>query len=255
MSAARVVRRRLAERWRKPALVVGSVVFHAVMLAVLGLQVVEIGEVPPPEPQVVFLDITPRPILKDETVRVRTPPRPEATPNRLTLPEQAAASRALPLRDPSEETAQGLPAAPSSRVGTPAPGVSVPPAAAASGGWIVRPETQGDLVQRGLQASNPACRTSLLPTSAEQARCDERMANASNSTPAIRGSGDPDTDSRFAREGAARLAAYAARREALTPGRPTCPETRSPISDCAVEVKIDIWSSREGFLPRQRADD
>ena len=219
MSAVQVVRRGLPERWRKPALVAGSVLFHAVVLAVLGLQAVEIGEAPSPQPPVVFLDIAPRPMLKDETARVRPTPS-ETTPDRLTLPDQAAAAnRALPLRDPrEEEQAQGLPSAPSPRVGTPTPGVPAPPTSAASGGWTVRPETQGDRVQRGLIGSNLACRTPQLLTPAEQARCDERMANAANSTPAMRGSGDPDTDSRFARQGAARLAEYEARRRPLSGG-------------------------------------
>lgn len=209
----------LPERWRKPALVAGSVVFHVVVLALLGLQAVEIGERPPPQPPVVFLDISPRPMLKDETARVRTPSQSETTPDRLTLPQQSAASRALPLRDPrEEETVQGLPTAPSPRVGTPAPGVPAPPASAAAGGWTVRPETQGDRVQRGLIGSNLACRTPQLLTPAEQARCDERMANAANSVGPMRGSGDPDTDSRFAREGAARLAEYEARRRPLSGG-------------------------------------
>lgn len=219
MSAAQVIRRGLPERWRKPALVAGSVVFHAVILALLGLQAVEIGETPAPQPSLIFVDIAPRPMLKDETARMRTPTRNEATPDRLTLPDQATASQALPLRDPrEEETAQGLPSAPSPRVGTPAQGLPAPSGSAVSGGWTVRPETLGDRVQRGLNNSNLACRTPQLLTPTEQARCDERMANAANRTPPIRGSGDPDTDSRFAREGARALAEYEARRRPLSGG-------------------------------------
>ena len=219
MSAVEVGRRGLPERWRKPALVGGSVVFHVIVLAALGLQAVDIDDAPPPQPAILFVDIAPRPMLRDETARVRTPARSETAPDRLTLPDQSAASRALPLRDPREqETAQGLPTSPSPRIGTPAPGVPAPSASAASGGWTVRPETQGDRVQRGLLGSNLACRTPQFLTPAEQARCDERMANAANSTPAIRGSGDPDTDSRFAREGARALAEYEARRRPLSGG-------------------------------------
>jgi hypothetical protein len=221
MNAAQVSRRGLPERWRKPALVAASVAFHAVVLALLGLQAVEFNEAPnQPQPPVVFLDIAPRPMLRDETARVRTPTTTQATPDRLTLPDQAAASQALPLRDPreDEQAAQGLPSAPSPRVGTPAPGVPAPSGSAASGGWTVRPETLGDRVQRGLIGSNLACRTPELLTPAERDRCADRMANAANSTPAMRGSGDPDTDSRFAREGAARLAEYEARRRPLSGG-------------------------------------
>lgn len=219
MSAGQVTGRRLPERWHKPALVAGSVAFHALILAVLGLWAVQLDEVRyVPQPPVVFVDITPRPMLRDETARVRPTPS-ESTTDRLTLPDQAAASQALPLRDPrEEEQAEGLPSSPSPRVGTPAPGVPAPTGSAASGGWTVRPETQGDRIQRGLNNSALACRTPRLLTPAEQARCDERMANAANSTPELRGSGDPETDSRFARQGAARLAEYEARRRPLSGG-------------------------------------
>lgn len=219
MSTGQVIGRGLPQRWHKPALVAGSVAFHALVLAVLGLRAVQLDEVPyVPQPPVVFVDIAPRPMLKDETARVRPTPS-ESPTDRLTLPDQAAASQALLLRDPREdEQAQGLPSSPSPRVGTPAPGLPAPSGSAASGGWTVRPETLGDRVQRGLIGSNLACRTPELLTQAERDRCADRMADGANRTPAMRGSGDPDTDSRFAREGAARLAEYEARRRPLSGG-------------------------------------
>lgn len=237
MGVEQVVRRGLPERWRKPALVAGSVLFHAVLLAVLSLQAVDLGGAPnQPQPPIVFLDIAPRPMLKDETARVR-PTQAETTPDRLTLPDQAAASQALPLRDPREdEQAQGLPSAPSPRIGTPAPGVPAPSGSAASGAWTVRPETQGDRVRRGLNNSALACRTPQLLSAAEQARCDERMANAANSTPSMRGSGDPDTDSRFAREGARALAEYEARRRPLAGGTGNVGPQDGPGSNFGIGV-------------------
>ena len=237
MSAGQVIGRRLPERWHKPALVAGSVAFHALVLAVLGLRAVQLDEVPyVPQPPVVFVDIAPRPMLRDETARVRPTPS-ERTTDRLTLPDQAAASQALPLRDPrEEEQAQGVPSSPSPRVGAPAPGVRAPSGSAASGGWTVRPETQGDRIQRGLNNSVLACRTPQLLTPAEQARCDERMANAANSTPEMRGSGDPDTDSRFARQGAARLAEYEARRRPLSGGNGNVGVQEGPGSNFGIGV-------------------
>ena len=237
MNAGQVIGRGLPERWHKPALVVGSVAFHALVLAVLGLRAVQLEEVPyAPQPPVVFVDIAPRPMLKDETARVRPTPS-ESTTDRLTLPDQAAASQALPLRDPrEEERAQGLPSSPSPRVGTPAPGVPAPSGSVASGGWTVRPETLGDRVQRGLNNSNLACRTPQLLTPAERDRCADRMANAANSTPEIRGSGDPETDSRFARQGAARLAEYEARRRPLAGGTGNVGPQDGPGSNFGIGV-------------------
>ncbi len=237
MSAGQAIGRRLPGRWHKPALVAGSVAFHALVLAVLGLRAVQLDEVPyVPQPPVVFVDIAPRPMLRDETARVRPTPS-ESTTDRLTLPDQAAASEALPLRDPrEEEQAQGVPSSPSPRVGTPAPGVPAPTGSAASGGWTVRPETQGDRIQRGLNNSVLACRTPQLLTPAEQARCDERMANAANSTPEMRGSGDPETDSRFARQGAARLAEYEARRRPLSGGNGNVGVQEGPGSNFGIGV-------------------
>ena len=82
--------------------------------------------------------------------------------------------------------------------------------------------------------------------------CDGRMLR--DATP-ISGSGDPRRDSQLERQGARQLESYAARRQ--RPGgavRPTC-EDAGPVSDCGVDVSIEIFSSIDGFFPGLRRDD
>lgn len=243
MSTTRGFRRGRRERWRTPAHITGSVVFHTVVLGALGLRSVETTDASPFEPPLLYLDIEPRPILESEAARMKTP----RTDDR---------SAAQPQRDydvSRHRDGSVSPTPPAPRSPAPAADAPAPAASQADSVWTVRPEASGPGLG-GSRANVIACRSPQLLTPAERAICDDRFGQAARAAP-ITGSGDPDTDSRFALEGAERLAAYAARREALTPGRPACPESRSPINDCGVEIKVGIWSSREGFLPRQRRDD
>ena len=208
----------LPPRWRKPAMVVASVVFHALVLAGLGFKTMEPISQAAPEPSVLYLDIEPRPMLEGETARVRTPPRTDTTPEQLRLPGSVAADRSLPLRDPrEEENSDTPPAPPSPRIGAPQPGVPAAPSIA-GGGWTVRPESQGDRVARGLRSSAVGCRARDLLSEAERAICDDSFGEAAARAAPLAGSGDPDTDARFAREGRQRLAEYEARRRPLAGG-------------------------------------
>jgi len=245
MSTTRGIRRERPERWRTPALVTGSVVFHAVVLGALGLRSVEITDASPLQPPLLYLDIEPRPVLEGEAARMRTP-RTDNPSARRPHPDRAVSR---------DRTNDASPTPPAPRLTAPAADIHAPGARESDSVWTVQPEVSGGRGLRGSRANIIACRSPQFLTPAERIICDDRFGQAAARTAPMTGSGDPDTDARFAREGADRLAAYAARREALTPGRAPCPETRSPIGDCAVEIKVDIWSSREGFLPRQRRDD
>lgn len=208
----------LPPRWRKPAMVAASVGFHALVLAGLGFKTMDPMPQAAPEPPILYLDIEPRPMLDGEAARVRPAPRTEATPERLRLPGSVAADRSLPLRDPREEDDSDVPPAPPSpRVGSPQPGVPAAPPAS-GGGWTVRPESQGDRVARGLRSSAVGCRARDLLSETERAICDDRFGEAAARAAPMTGSGDPDTDARFAREGRQRLAEYEARRRPLAGG-------------------------------------
>jgi len=209
---------RLPPRWRKPALVAASVGFHVLVLAGLGFKTMDPMPQAEPAPPVVYLELEPRPMLDGEVARVRTPPRTEATPERVRLPGSVTADRSLPLRDPREEDdSDAPPAPPSPRIGAPAPGSPAAPAAP-GGGWTVRPENQGDRVARGLRSSTVGCRARDLLTETERVICDDRFGEAAARAAPLAGSGDPDTDARFAREGRQRLAEYEARRRPLSGG-------------------------------------
>lgn len=192
--------------------------FHALVLAGLAFKTMDPIPQAGPQPPIVYLDIEPRPMLDGEVARIRPPSRPETTPDRLSLPTSSTAERTLPLRDPrEEEDSDAPPAPPSPRLGTPQPGAPVAPPTAGSG-WTVRSESQGDRVARGLRSSVVGCRARDLLSEAERAICEDRFGEAAARAAPLAGSGDPDTDARFAREGRQRLAEYEARRRPLAGG-------------------------------------
>ena len=69
-----------AERWQKPLIVAVSVLGHAALFSYLGLRSMGLplsGLIPAPDP-VIYVEITPRPLLPGEIARVRQPPdRPQ----------------------------------------------------------------------------------------------------------------------------------------------------------------------------------
>lgn len=209
------------ERWRKPALIGASVVAHAVVLGVLGLRAIEMDRFPIPEPEsVVYVQIEPRPLLPDERPRPRPSPVQAASE---PSPAAAAPARSvlgfrLPFqRTPSQDD---RPSPPAPRLAAPAPsavpGASAPPGA--EGGWTVRPETMGDRVGRGLRTRGPGCASPQLLTEAERAICEDRFGERAETAAPIEGTGNPERDARFAREGARALAEYEARRRPLSGG-------------------------------------
>ena len=82
-------------------------------------------------------------------------------------------------------------------------------------------------------------------------RCDERWAGRENAR-AIVGTGNAERDATFARHGARRLAAWEAQRAMPTQGDPPC-ERPNPVAGCeGVNVQVELFSSRDGFLPNLR---
>ncbi|WP_343787510.1 hypothetical protein [Brevundimonas lenta] len=207
-------------RWRKPALITASVVAHVIVLGLLSYRAMGLAYRPlPAPPPVVYVEIEPRPLLEGEKARPRpTPVEPTAEPERQPSPATAEASSSitsfrLPFqRQRDDEEDQPSPPAP--RLAAPA---AAPPPAGVEA-WTVRPETLGDRVGRGLRTRGPGCANPQLLTEAERAICDDRFAARAAAAPPVSGTGNPERDARFAREGARALAEYEARRQPLAGG-------------------------------------
>ena len=138
-------------------------------------------------------------------------------PLRRSAPQVRSAASQRPLFPPSNRPA---PLAP--RLAREAPeGTPAPPAEQAADPWQVTPESQAAATARALRTSPVGCRSPELLTPAERVICDERFneraAEAAARRP-ITGSGNPDRDARFAREGTRELQRYEAKRRPLSGG-------------------------------------
>ncbi|HYD28806.1 hypothetical protein [Brevundimonas sp.] len=210
-----------AERWRKPAIVLLSVGLHVLVLGYVGFKAFEPPrhygvEEPHGDPfpfSAIYAEIEPRPLLRGEAARTRDAPPPE---NR-TLSINDAGTSPTDTAGPTGSAEDGEQVAPPSpRPG--APGAPAPPADVGTAAWRVRPETMGDRVGRGLRTSPVGCASPRLLTPAERAICDDRLGERAAAAPPISGTGDPERDARFAREGARALALYEERRRPLRGG-------------------------------------
>lgn len=203
-----------AERARKPALIAASVALHVAVLGYMALRNFEapalLGQ---SIPQVAIpIDLTPRPLLKDET------PRPPATAasvvDTLAPPLAAASTLALPRGREKEDEDQ--PAAPAGRIAAPAPSDAPAPPA---GAWQVQPETLRGAIARSLRQGIPGCRMMREQmNAAEQALCDGRFNEAAGRAAPIRGTGDAERDAGFAAEGERQMRRYEQRRRPLSGG-------------------------------------
>lgn len=213
-----------ADRWRKSAIVAASLAFHAVVLGYIALATIgdprRYGEpsviddplFSPP----ILVQLEPRPVMRGETARTRA----VNTPDRSMQPIPDTGARQ------SETTGATGSADPGDRPSPPAPryapaagtGVAAPPAAVGSAQWRVRPETLGDRVGRGLRTGTVGCASPNLLTDRERAICDDRFGERAAAAAPIEGTGNPERDARFAREGARALAEYEGRRRPLSGG-------------------------------------
>lgn len=204
-----------AARRRRLMLVGASALIHGLLL----LPLAYLGARPPLRvadalPPPLYLEIEPRPLLPEERARRQAV---VARPSPQVQASAAMNESAAPAREPRDR-----PAPPSPRLARPAPeGASAPPAAQVADPWRVTPESQATAVARALRTSPVGCRSPELLTRAERVICDERFneraAEAAARRP-ITGTGDPARDARFAREGAAALRRYEAKRRPLSGG-------------------------------------
>jgi hypothetical protein len=188
-----------------------SILGHVGLLAYFGMRSMGLaipGLQPGPGP-VIYIEMEPRPLLPGEAVRHREPvERP-----RVNLAMPGTRSAASPVRRRDEDDDQVVP--PTPRLAAPAPNSPAPGVDA----WVVRPGTPGDRMGRGLRTRGPGCASPALLSPAERAICDDRFGQRAAAAAPIAGTGNPERDARFAREGAQRLADYDRRRRPLS-GRP-----------------------------------
>lgn len=194
-----------SEHWRKLAIVAGSVLLHVGLLGFLGLRTSGLGSPRLYDPSpTVYIQLEPRPLLADETPR-----QPVATSQSEAPP--LARSVNAPTSRAEDEDEDEAPAPPLPRLGGPT--TAAPPAPSGSA-WAVRPRTLGDRIGQGLRTSTVGCAAPALLSAAERAICDDRFGQRAAAARPI----DETGDSRFAREGARRLAEYEARRRPLAGG-------------------------------------
>jgi len=199
--------------WRKAGLAAISAVFNALLIAALSLTALGVDEtVAPPAPPLVYLDITPRPLLPGEIERrppVEAPARAE-TP----LSSSASARTSTLARPLEKDDEDDRPAPPNPRIATTPPaGTPAPP----STDWTVRSDVRGS-VARSLRQGLPGCSVPSRLTQVERDACREDFERRASAAPPISGTGNPERDAAFAREGARRLAQWEAQRRPLSGG-------------------------------------
>lgn len=194
------------EQWRTPAIVAASLLLHAGLFAFLGLRTIEFRPLPGAPIPTIYVELEPRPLLADET------PRQPVAAREVDAPPLTRALTAPVVREDDDDD---RPTPPSPRLAAPAPGA---PPAPAAGAWTVRPRTLGDRIGQGLRTSTLGCAAPEILSAAEREICDDRFGRRAAAAAPIAGTGNPERDARFAREGARRLAEYEARRRPLAGG-------------------------------------
>lgn len=216
---------------RRAAILAGSILFHAAVLAPLAIGLFA-GDRPvfteaPDLP--IFVEMEPRPLLPGETVRE---PTPASVAARETVPRVGepvpSVTRDRTREDDEEEE---RPTVPAPRLGA-SPLVGPPPASADP--WQVTPESQAAAVGRSMRTGAGGCRMMDGRLSAsEQQLCDDRFNAAAGRAgplgPRTLTPSEQRRDAQFARDGAAALAEHDARRRPLSGGpgitlaSPDCP--------------------------------
>ena len=199
-------------RWRKPALIAVSILAHGAVLGVLASGTFHLKP-PTPAPPLIWLDIDPRPLLANETPRPR-PAAAAAAARQLDAATDRTGRASLSLRDPRLDEDEDATTPNPRAVQTPGsgqPGTEDP--------WRYRPESMDGAVARSLRTSPIGCdmRDGRM-SAAEQQLCDDRFNERAGRARPISGTGNPERDARFAREGAAALDSYERRRRPLAGG-------------------------------------
>lgn len=211
-------------RWRKPAIVAASLALHAVVVGYMAFQAIQGpprygDEVPDylPRPPI-YVQIEPRPLLRGEVARTReTPTPPRSTPSEVT-DAGTRVTDATGATGSSDVAAPPSPPAPRFAPQGAAASTAGPPAEVGTAQWQVRPETLGDRVGRTGRTRSVGCANPQYLSIAEREICDDRFGERAAAARPIEGTGNPERDARFAREGERALREYEARRRPLSGG-------------------------------------
>ena len=209
----------------------------------------------PVQPTILYVEIEPRPLLENERPPPRPTPRVTAVQPLESVTPPDARRSVLGFRLPFQrdrDQDEAAPSTPAPRLPTPVPGAPAPPSGAEA--WQVRPETLADRIGRGLRTRSAGCASPQLLSREDRALCEDRFGDQSAQAAPISGTGSPERDARFARQGARELAGYAERREVRASQRAECAKS-GPVADCEVEVSVGLFSSIHGFLPNQRREE
>jgi len=211
VSALPPPRRPRAVNWRKLGLATMAVAINAAFITALSLSALGIdGRDIDVDPPPVYLDIEPRPLLPDERPRLPTTATPDVEP------AAAPASSAAPsVRASAAETqAVPRPAPLRPRLAAPTPPGAPPPGDV----WRVDPANRSGAMARSLRQGLPGCASPDLLNEMERRHCRDEFARRGENAAPITGSGNPQLDAAFAREGARRLAEWEQRRRPLSGG-------------------------------------
>lgn len=203
--------RRTRPDWRKVALATASVAINARLIATLSLTTLGIDAPPSaPDSRPLYIDISPRPLLPNER------PRPA-----MQTPEPVAMSASRDASGIDAAPTDRVASAPDSRPTSIRPRIAAPTpqgAPAPPGAWTVNPNDRAGAMSRVLRQGLIGCTTPQQLNAAERAHCrEDAMRRGMNAAP-ITGTGNPERDAAFAREGARRLAEWEARRRPLSGG-------------------------------------
>lgn len=194
---------------RKAALVVASVAVNASLITALSLNALGPRRVAQPKPPLILLEIQPRPLLRDERPRPVVAASESEAPPRSRARDDAAPQARRP--DPAYE-GRSAPVQPRLAV-QPPPGAPAPDTA-----WQVDPTDRRGAMSRSLRLGAAVCGAPELLNEMERRHCRERFGERAAAAPPITGTGNPERDAAFARQGARRLAQWEAQRRPLSGG-------------------------------------
>lgn len=194
---------------RKAALALGAVAVNGGLILALSLNALGPRRVARPEPPLILLEIQPRPLLRDER------PRPPVATTGPDAPIQGRArDDAAPRARRPDPAYEGRPAPVQPRLAVQPPAGAPAPDTA----WRVDPTDRRGAMSRSLRLGAAGCASPELLNEDERRHCRERFGERAAAAPPIQGSGDPERDAAFAREGARRLQQWEAQRRPLSGG-------------------------------------